>query len=57
MVFMLLLLLLLQDPNDPFKGQYDEEVILLLTDQNDISGEEELAKLQKVCAADCFVLC
>jgi hypothetical protein len=57
MVFMLLLLLLLQDPNDPFKGQYDEEVVLLLTDQNDISGEEELAKLQKVCAADYFVMC
>lgn len=43
-----LLLLLLQDPKDPFQGMYDEEVVLLLTDQSNISGEVELEKLQKV---------
>jgi len=42
------LLLLLQDPKDPFQGMYDEEIVLLLTDQSNISGEVELEKLQNV---------
>lgn len=38
----------LQDPKDPHKGLYDEEVVLLLTDQNSESGEQELKALQNV---------
>lgn len=37
-----------QDPDDPYKDAYDEEVVLLFTDQNSESGEEELKALQEV---------
>lgn len=39
-----------QDPDDPYKDAYDEEVVLLMTDQNAESGEEELKALQQVSA-------
>ena len=38
----------LQDPADPFLDQYDEEVVLMLTDQRSITGNQEFELLQKV---------
>ena len=37
-----------QDPQDPYRSEYDEEVVLLVTDQSDVLGAEELAGLQRV---------
>lgn len=45
----------LQDPSDPYANEYDDEVILLITDQLDIPGEEELVGLQMV-RPDCICL-
>eukprot|EP00775_Hariotina_reticulata_P009666 gene9666-9825_t len=49
--------LIIKDPKDPFSGLYDEEVVLLLTDQNDVSGEMQLARLQKGEAAMMMGMC
>jgi FtsP/CotA-like multicopper oxidase with cupredoxin domain len=39
--------LIVRDPKDPYKGAYDEEVVVLLTDPIDIPGNEELEELEK----------
>lgn len=48
--FDLLFLTILQDPKDPYKTAYDEEATILLTDQTDVPGEEELKSLEEVSA-------
>lgn len=37
-----------QDPEDPYKDKYDEEVVLLFTDQSSEPGDAELKALQQV---------
>lgn len=38
----------MQDPNDPYKGAYDAEHILFVSDQSDKSGGDLLQQLQLV---------
>ena len=37
----------LQDPDDPYKGQYDEELLLFINDQAEVQGDYELRSLQE----------
>lgn len=37
-----------QDPEDPYNDKYDEEVVLLFTDQSSESADAELKALQQV---------
>lgn len=40
--------MLLQDPKDPYLKDYDDEIIMMLTDQSDQSGEDNLMRLYQV---------
>eukprot|EP00798_Chlamydomonas_sp_ICE-L_P011708 gene11708-34436_t len=39
--------LIVQDPNDPYADEYDEEMVVMLTDQSPMTGAEMLAGLRK----------
>lgn len=43
--------LIVRDPNDPYKGAYDEERLLMVYDQADVPAEEEYAALEEASLA------